>query len=256
MMASNSPMQNAPSSPTIFRASVDFWKSSAATFGSWTATGSLASKLWEFLCDSTPSRLRQRYGDTDYDWDYRVNTTSAAVGWRDRLLGVLYSPYQPTEPSVFREMLDYLKAQEVLDLREFTFLDVGSGKGRTLLMASDYPFRRIVGVELLPNLDQIARENIGRYKSESQQCFNLESICGDATHFPLPPEPLLLYLFNPFPESGLRLFLESLRRSMNEKPRPVYLLYHNAALENVARQSGLLQKLGGTHQYSVFKGVT
>ena len=48
--------------------------------------------LAEFVRDSTPERLRQRYGDADYDWDHRVNTTSAAVGWRDRLLGVFHSP--------------------------------------------------------------------------------------------------------------------------------------------------------------------
>ena len=58
---------------------------------------------------STPERLRQRYGDADYDWDYRVNTTSGAVGWRDRLLGMFHSEYQPTEPVAFHEMLDALR---------------------------------------------------------------------------------------------------------------------------------------------------
>ena len=62
--------------------------------------------LWEFVRDSTPERLRQRFGDADYDWDHRVNTTSGAVGWRDRLLGMFHSAYQPTEPAAFHEMLD------------------------------------------------------------------------------------------------------------------------------------------------------
>ena len=53
----------------------------------------------------------------------------------------------------------------------FTFVDLGSGKGRTLLMASDYPFRRIIGVELLPSLHQIAQENLRQYKSESAEMF-------------------------------------------------------------------------------------
>jgi len=245
-------MANVPSSPTIFRAAVNYWRSSAATSGPWGGTGSLVRKFWDFLLESTPSRLRQRYGDADYDWDYRVNTTSAAVGWRDRLIGVLNSPYQPTEPDLFHEMLDWLKKQESLDFHGFTFLDLGSGKGRTLLMASDYPFRRIVGIELLPNLDRIARENLRQYKSESQQCFSLESICGDATRFPLPKEPLLIYLFNPFPESGLRVFLEMLRRSKEENPRTVYVIYHNPALEEAVTESEFLRKIGGTHQYSIF----
>src|SRR5207237_3599958 len=97
--------------------------------------------LGEFVRDSTQGRRRQRYGDVQYDWDYRVNTTSATVGWRNRLLGMFHSPYQPTEPSLFHEMLNALN----IDFREFTFIDLGSGKGRVLLMAANYPFRRIVG---------------------------------------------------------------------------------------------------------------
>ena len=55
--------------------------------------------------ESTPERRRQRYGDMEYDWEHRVNTTSGTVGWRARLLGLFHSPYQPTEPALFREMM-------------------------------------------------------------------------------------------------------------------------------------------------------
>src|SRR5580692_1239805 len=183
---------------SLLRSARQWWNDIARRENSLAATRQLLSALWEFVRDSTPARLRQRYGDADYDWEKRVNTTSAAVGWRDRLLGVFHSPYQPTEPELFREMLEALARQPNLSWADFTFVDLGSGKGRTLLMASDYPFRRIVGVELLPALDQITQENLSHYKSESQQCFALESICADATEFPLPEEPLVLYLFNPF----------------------------------------------------------
>jgi len=240
--------------PRLLPAVRRYWSGLARSSGRLSATVTLISRLWEFLRDSTPSRLRQRYGDADYDWDYRVNTTSAAVGWRDRMLGVFHSPYQPTDPALFHEMLDGLKEQQHLDYREFTFVDLGSGKGRTLLMASDYPFRRIVGVELLPALEQMAQENLGRYKSESQQCFALESICADAATFPLPQEPLLLYLFNPFPENDLRKFLHHLDQSLQHCPRPVFVLYHNPLLQHVLGEFGFLQKVGGTHQYSVFRG--
>ena len=200
-----------------------------------------------------PARRRRCYGDADYDWDHRVNTTSAAVGWRDRLLGVFHSPYQPTEPALFHEMLDALQQQSHLDVREFTFIDLGSGKGRTLLLASDYPFRRIVGVELLPALHHIAQENLQKYHSESEKCFALESICENAAAFAFPAEPTVLYLFNPFPEAGLRGMLANLDRSLRENPRPVYVLYHNPLLEHVLRESTALTKVGGTHQYSAYK---
>lgn len=209
--------------------------------------------IWEFLRDSTPARRRQRYGDADYDWDHHVNTTSGAVNWRDRLLGVFHSPYQPTEPALFHEMLDALEQQSHLAFREFTFIDLGSGKGRTLLLASDYPFRRIVGVELLPTLQQIAQENLQKYSSESQKCFALESICADATAFLFPAEPTVLYLFNPFPESGLDRMLANLEQSLGQNPRPLYVLYHNPLLEHVIGKGAAFTKVGGTHQYSVYQ---
>jgi SAM-dependent methyltransferase len=210
----------------------------------------------EFLRDSTPQRLRQRFGDADYDWDFRVNTTSGAVRWRDRLIGMFHSEYQPTDPAAFHEMLDGLRqradSRAHFDFRDFTFVDLGSGKGRTLLMASDYPFRRIIGVELLPSLHQIAEENVSRYKSDSQKCFDLESICADASAFPLPDGPLVLYLFNPFPESGMRRVIANVDQSLRAHPRAVYILYHNPLLEHVLGESTMLRKVGGAQQYSLF----
>jgi SAM-dependent methyltransferase len=235
-----------------------WWTLAAGYEGYLAATLRLGGVLWEFARDSTPERLRQRYGDADYDWDYRVNTTSGAVGWRDRFLGMFHSAYQPTEPSAFHQMLHALQQMPgpdhtALNLRDFTFIDLGSGKGRTLLMASDYPFHRILGVELLPSLHRIAQENLRQYKSESQKCFTLDSICGDATDFPFPDEPLVVFLFNPFGESGMRRLVANLERSVRACPRAMYVLYHNPLLEHVLHEGGFLHKIRGTHQYSVFR---
>jgi SAM-dependent methyltransferase len=241
--------------PRILPAARRYWSELASRTGPLAATRAVVAALWEFVRDSTPGRLRQRYGDADYDWEHRVNTTSGAVGWRDRLLGAFHSPYQPTEAALFHEMLTALARDLAVNFRDFTFLDLGSGKGRTLLMASDYPFRRIVGVELLPALDLIAQENLRGYKNESRQCVAVDSVCADATTFPFPDGALVVYLFNPFPESGLRRVVANLQHSVRSNPRPVYVLYHNPLLEHVISESAVLRKMGGTHQYSVFGAV-
>jgi hypothetical protein len=57
-------------------------------------------------------------------------------------------------------------------------------------------------------------ENLSKYRSESQKCFALESICADATEFPFPAEPIVLYLFNPFPEAGLKRMIANLELSL------------------------------------------
>jgi len=139
-----------------------------------------------------------------------------------------------------------------IDFQDFTFIDLGSGKGRTLLMASEFPFRRIVGVELLPELHQVAERNIAAFSSAEQKCRTLESVCCDARDFAFPPEPLLLYLFNPLPPMALKATLENLRRSLNSVPRTVRLIYHNPASEQILLEAGWLRKTGGNAQYSVF----
>jgi SAM-dependent methyltransferase len=238
--------------PSVLHALRQWWRESLARGGFWSTLGSFASVVGEFARESTPSRRRQRYGDVEYDWDHRVDTTGATVGWRDRLLGLFHSPYQPTEPALFHEMLVSLH----IDFREFTFIDIGSGKGRALLMAADYPFRRILGIELLPELHRVAQENISKYRSDSQKCFAVESICGDAADFEFPLEPTVLYLFNPLPEAGLTRMLENLAGSLRRHPRPVFVIYHNPLLAHVASADAGLRKIGGTHQYFVFAGGT
>src|SRR6184192_3703762 len=151
-----------------------------------------ARDAWEFLLDSTPARQRQRWGDIEFDCDNRVNTTSAGQSFLTRFRAALAGgPYQPSEPALFHEMLGALS----IDPTQFTFIDIGSGKGRALLMAADYPFRRIIGIELLPELHHVALDNLRQYQSHTQECVDLQAICGDARTFPFPAEPTVLYLF-------------------------------------------------------------
>jgi SAM-dependent methyltransferase len=243
---------SASSRISLSRSAWQWWKEIARREGRVAAARQLLAALWEFVRDSTPERRRQRYGDAEYDWEHRVNTTSAAVSWHDRLLGVFHSPYQPTEAALFHEMLAALREQSHSDFHDFVFLDLGSGKGRTLLMASDYPFRRIIGVELLPSLHQAAQENLNMYRKESQKCFTLESVCADATEFPFPDEPTVLYLFNPFPEAGLKRMIANLEQSLRAHPRAVYVLYHNPLLEHLLSETAAFSKISGTHQYSTY----
>jgi hypothetical protein len=241
------------SGPSLVATIHNWWKQNSGHDGFLSTAKRFISTLWEFVRESTPSRRRQRYGDVEYDWDYRVDTTGATVSWRDRLLGHFHSPYQPTEPALFREMIESLtQANSKIDFREFTFIDIGSGKGRALLMAADYPFRRIVGIELLPELHRVANENVGKYKSDAQECFAIDCILGDASEFAFPPEPTVLYLFNPLPESGLVKMSGNLERSLREHPRQVFVLYHNPLLEHVLTRSAAFRRIGGTHQYSIF----
>ena len=228
-----------------------WWREQARAKGAAGATALLVGNLWSFVRESTPERRRGRYGDMEYDWEHRVNTTSGTVGWRARLLGMFHSPYQATDPALFREMMASLP----IEFDQFTFVDLGSGKGRTLLMASEYPFRKIVGVELIAELHRAAEENIRLYRSATQRCSQIEAVCADACEFVLPATPLVLYLFHPLPEVGLQRVLRNLERSLEQSPRPGWIVYHNPAMDSILGASRALVRAGGTEQYSVFKNL-
>jgi SAM-dependent methyltransferase len=208
----------------------------------------------EFIRDSLPDRRRQRYGDIDFDWEHRVNTTGATVTWRTRLLGLLNSPYQPIPPEQFREIMSALRNQlgPATDFGQFTFIDIGSGKGRALLLASEFGFRRIIGIELLPELDRIARDNVSAFKSTGSPA-QIELFCGHATTFDFPAEPTVIFLFNPLREAVLRTFLQNVESSLRQSPRIVYVAYANPIFEQAFTTSSFL-RLSGTHQFLLFRG--
>lgn len=209
-----------------------------------------AAGLFELARDLTPARRRSRYGDIDFDFEHGVDTTWATLGLRTRVREWLRGvQYQASEPELFREIIGSLPVAA----EGFTFIDLGSGKGRTLLMASDYPFRRIIGVELLAELTAIAAQNIARYKGDRQKCFNMEARVGDARDFEFPVEPTVLYLFNPFPEHILLEVLENLEKSFITSSQPVYVLYHNLVYEAVFAKQKWLRELRRTHQYAVYE---
>lgn len=211
--------------------------------------GTVLRKAWELGMDYLPSRRRLRYGDIDYDFDHRVNTTWAAPAFSVRLREIFTrGKYQPSEPGLFQEILGRLEIEHA----RFTFIDLGSGKGRTLLMASDYPFRRIIGAEIIPDLHAVAEENVRRYQSDQQKCFAIETWFGDAREFPFPVEPLVLYLFNPFPADILTAVLGQLEASLREHPREIFVIYHNLVHEAVFKEVRFLRLIHRTEQYSIY----
>jgi len=234
--------------PTLAAAISRWWREQRHHASLFTAGNRLIALGFEFLRDSLPHRKRQRYGDVDYDWEYRVDTTSANVGWRTRLLGALHSAYQPIEPKLFREIVNSLG----INFSRFIFVDIGSGKGRALLMASEYPFRRVLGVELLPELNSIAQENIRKFSGRNLPCAPIEAVCGDATEFVFPEGPLVILLNNPLPEGGLRKLVGNLEGAVRAAQRETFVIYANPVLEGVVGDSPLFRKVAGTHQYAVF----
>src|SRR5258708_25829979 len=132
--------------------------------------------------------------------------------------------YRAVTEDVFRADMDSVK----IDPRAFTFVDIGSGKGKVLFMASNRPFKRIIGIEYAIGLHEIAVRNVATYHSDSQQCNQIEPVHGDALAFTPPPGPLVLFVFNALAAEFMRALLKKLdQEAVAQAGRPVLLIYTN-----------------------------
>ena len=122
--------------------------------------------------------------------------------------------YQPARPAHIREALHAIPVQ---DPSAYTYIDLGSGKGRTLFVASEFSFRHIIGVEFSRTLHLQACRNIAGFRRSNGR--SIQSVCQDAAEFPFPDHPLVLYMFNPFGVVTMRRVLDNLERSLRQAPR-------------------------------------
>lgn len=158
-----------------------------------------------------------------FDWMHRVETCAEAPGMTRgphdlSQEGISYSPSQVS-------MLHQLFGTLDIDYSRFTFVDLGSGKGRALLVASEFPFARIVGVECDGRLHEVASRNVQRYRSRTQRCTDIECLHRDALQFPFPTGPLVVYMYTPFRPPVLIPLLRNLQASYARQPREIILLY-------------------------------
>lgn len=107
----------------------------------------------------------------------------------------------------------------------YTFVDIGAGKSRTLLLASRYDFAKVVGVEFAKELVDCSKRNIARFKADWRKCQNLEIIEADATQFVFPDTPLVIFFYNPFAEVIFDAVLKNIVASLAAKPRHCAIVY-------------------------------
>jgi SAM-dependent methyltransferase len=148
-------------------------------------------------------------------WTYLSDLKISSSNWIDG------TDYAAIEPERFHRLLGSLN----IPFEETAFIDFGSGKGRALLLASEFSFRQIIGLEFAPELHAIAIENLGRYRSHAQKCENIASVNVDFLDFALPAGPLLLYFFDPCHLRVFKRVIERIGQSLARDPRPLTLAY-------------------------------
>jgi len=136
--------------------------------------------------------------------------------------------YHGTAPSLFRKLLKrWQDDYQLHPLQKTAFMDIGAGKGRAMLLAAGYPFRRIVGVELHPALAAATYENLDHWQTLYPDAPKMTLVEDDVMRLRIPTGPCLFFLFNPFGFVLLDRFLTHLERIFADRPGELDLLYVN-----------------------------
>lgn len=199
--------------------------------------------------DVATSSLR----DLSFDWRYGTETRrvvsraklEAELANRDHAVS-----YQPTKERPFFDLMRRLNLPPAS-----TFVDVGCGKGKVLLMAAQLSsLTRVLGLELSPRLCEQARKNIQIFQASGKLRAPIEVLQADAAKRVPGPSENVFFLYNPFDDAVLRLFLDRLRESLAAHPRQVWILYSVPVHAGVLDVSGIFSRaesltLAGNHVY-------
>ena len=129
------------------------------------------------------------------------------------------------------------------DRERFTFIDMGSGKGRVLALAASSGFGRVVGVEFAHELHELASSNA---TAASERGVNFEPLLIDAATYRFPSGPLVVHFNNPFDESVMTNVLQNLNESYEHEPRAIVVVYQQAAHEKPEHTTKNLELLAET----------
>jgi SAM-dependent methyltransferase len=178
-----------------------------------------------------------------FDNQYGVRTSGALPGSVLRLGYSLkkttaYVGYLGVQPSIIRRALSVLPLHN-----DATFVDLGCGKGRALVVASEFPFRAVIGVEITPELAQVAEENARLIAQKWPQRPRITVVNGDALDYELPEGDLVIFLYNPFGEELITKLLASIETALRTRDSSIWIVYINPVWGKIFDRSSTLSRI-------------
>ena len=180
------------------------------------------------------SRFTAQQGDDAFDskrgtdtartmplWKLNIKSPSARFGWQ----------YETSDPKELENCLKWIPE----DPRNLTFIDLGCGKGRVLIVARDIGFRKLIGIEFAPELLRIARLNLAKSGISDAILIN-----ADASEYAFPGEDFLAYFFNPF---SAEIMTKVLKNMQNAPYKKGYIIYNNARCADLLDSSAFLTRI-------------
>lgn len=160
-----------------------------------------------------------RIADRLYETYFNVDTRYI-VNEDFELNNIEFAEYAPLQ---YRHLISELNALSI-DKTQSTLLDYGCGKGRAIICAASYPFKKVIGIEM-SEVIHYAERNIETMKHK--KCADIELLQCDATSYVVPDDVNIIYLFNPFTGATLEKVFDNIEQSLRSSPRDIEILYFN-----------------------------
>jgi SAM-dependent methyltransferase len=146
------------------------------------------------------------------------------------------APYQATKVQPLLRLLRDLELP-----RDCRFLDIGSGKGRVLLIAAQYGFSKVIGIEFSQELCETARKNVAIFAARKPLASPIEVLHVDATSYQFDPADQVLFMYNPFDGEIMREVLRNVEISIKAFPRTLWMIYNTPKQLDTVLASGLFE---------------
>jgi predicted RNA methylase len=141
--------------------------------------------------------------------------------------------YVPTRVRALRHFLNTCEFPPTSVL-----VDLGCGKGQTLLVASRFAFKRVTGVEYARELCSIATANARAYRRRHRDAVTIDVIEADAAEYEVKPDENVFYMYHPFGPDVVRQVVLNILSSVSRHSRPVWIIYchpiHGGVIERCA----------------------
>jgi len=170
-----------------------------------------------------------------FDRTYGVDTSGSVAAVEcapDAHLASQISPYGGSQPSIVRTAIDALPAHD-----RYAIVDLGCGKGRPLIVASEFPFASITGVELSASLAEIAVANTRRIVARYPSRTPIEVRIGDATTVDAPGPFVVYYMYHPFNRALVSAMIANVEQQLASRLQHAFFVYYNPVHGDVLDQS-------------------
>lgn len=187
----------------------------------------------------------------------------------DRRLGTAKHAIEPDhlhpdrvwyQPSGWNYLPRVLRREDVAPAD--VFVDFGAGKGRVLYQAAQFPFARVIGVEISPSISEAARVALGRHR-DRLACGSVEIVTADAAKFELPDDVTFAYFYYPFVGDTFRRVIANIVASLDRNPRRFTIIYALPEMESAILETGRfrfvrsrkISDMGIPHRINVYESL-